>query len=135
MELHLKITGVLLVLLAFMHVVFPRYFKWKAELSLVSDINRQMMYVHAFFIAFGVLLVGLLCLTSSFELTTTLLGRRISLGLGIFSLARLFIQFFGYSSLLWKGKRLETTVHVLFSALWIYFSGVFLFVYLMPVIF
>lgn len=129
MELHLKIIGVLLVLLALLHVIFPRYFNWKAELNSVSQINRQMMYVHAFFIAFMIFLIGLLCLTSSTELTTTTFGRRISLGLGIFWLTRLFIQFFGYSSSLWKGKTFETSIHFLFSALWTYLSGVFLLIY------
>lgn len=129
MELQLKIIGVLLVLLALLHVIFPRYFKWKAELIYVSDINRQMMYVHAFFIAFGVFLMGLLCLTSSNELTSTTFGKRISLGLGIFWLTRLFIQFFGYSSLLWRGKTFETTVHILFAGLLTYLSGVFLLIY------
>jgi hypothetical protein len=126
MELHLKIAGVLLVLLALLHVIFPRYFKWKAELSNISAINRQMMYVHAFFIGLALLLMGLLCLTSSSDIASTSLGRKVSLGIGIFWLARLFIQFFGYSSLLWKGKTFETTVHVLFSVLWIYLTAVFL---------
>jgi hypothetical protein len=130
MELHLKIIGILLVLLSLLHAIFPRYFKWKSELNSISEINRQMMYVHAFFIAFLVFLMGLLCLTSSAELTTTTFGKRISLGLGIFWLTRLFIQFFGYSSLLWKGKTFETTVHVLFTALWTYLSTVFLLIYL-----
>lgn len=130
MELHLKITGVLLMILGSIHVIFPRYFKWRAELGLVSDINRQMMYVHAFFIAFIVFLMGLLCLTSSADLVTTAFGRRISLSLCIFWAARLLIQFFGYSSSLWKGKTFETTVHFLLSILWIYLSCVFLLTYL-----
>lgn len=129
MELHLKIIGVLLVFLAMLHIIFPHYFKWKDELRGISDINRQMMYVHAFFIAFGVFLMGLLCLTSYDELITTTFGRRVSLGLGIFWLTRLFIQFFGYSSPLWKGKTFETTVHVFFASLWTYLSGVFLLTY------
>jgi hypothetical protein len=131
MELHLKIVGVLLMLLGLLHIIFPRYFRWKEELSFVSDINRQMMYVHAFFIAFGICLMGLLCLTSSTELTTTSFGKRISLGLGLFWVTRLLIQFFGYSSLLWRGKTFETTVHILFSALWIYLSSVFFVIYLL----
>ena len=130
MVLHLKIAGVLLVLLALLHIVFPGYFKWKTELSLVSPINRQMMYVHAFFIALMVFLMGILCLISASELATTSLGKKISLGLSLFWLIRLFIQFFGYSSLLWKGKMFETTIHVLFSILWAYLSGVFLLTYL-----
>jgi hypothetical protein len=130
MELHLKITGILLILLALIHIAFPKYFKWKTELNSVSPINKQMLYVHAFFIAFVVFLMGLLCLTSSTELTATAFGKRISLGLGIFWTTRLFFQFFGYSSTLWKGKTFETTMHVMFSFLWTYLSTVFILTYL-----
>ena len=130
MELHLKITGILLILLALIHIAFPKYFKWKTEMNSVSPINKQMLYVHAFFIAFVVFLMGLLCLTSSTELTATAFGKRISLGLGIFWTTRLFFQFFGYSSTLWKGKTFETTMHVMFSFLWTYLSTVFILTYL-----
>ncbi len=126
METHLKIIGVLLMMLALLHVVFPKYFKWKVELLLVSHINRQMMYVHAFFIALTVFLIGVLCLTSASELANTIFGKKISLGLAIFWTTRLIFQFFGYSSMLWKGKKLETIIHVLFSLLWTYFCGVFI---------
>src|SRR5580765_614842 len=112
MELHLKIVGVLLIILALVHFSFPKYFKWNPELSSLSIINRQMMYVHSFFIAFVVFLMGLLCLTSSNELLTTTLGKRVSLALGIFWMLRLCVQFFGYSSKVWKGKSFETTVHI-----------------------
>ncbi len=57
-----------------------------------------MMYVHTFFIAFVVFLLGVLCLTSTSELTATAFGKRIALGMGIFWSARLTIQFFGYST-------------------------------------
>ena len=126
MESHLKIIGLLLILLAAIHIIFPKYFNWKNELNSLSLINRQLMYVHSFFIAFAILLVGVLCLTSANELTNTYLGKKISLGLGIFWSVRLFIQFFGYSSKLWKGKSFETSVHIVFSILWIYLSTIFI---------
>lgn len=129
MELHLKIIGLLLIALALTHVIFPKYFNWKQELNLVSHINKQMMQVHAFFIALIVFLMGLLCLTSANDLISTTLGKRISLGLGIFWTVRLFIQLFGYSTKHWKGKTFETTVHILFSILWIYLSAVFILIY------
>lgn len=91
--------------------------------------NRQLMQVHTFFIAVFVFLMGLLCLTSASDLVETELGRRICLGLGVFWLLRLFIQFSGYSSKLWKGSRWKTTVHILFSLVWVYFSLVFFIVY------
>lgn len=129
MEIHFRIIGVLLIILSFAHLVFPKYFNWNKEFESLSLINRQMMYVHTFFIAFVVLLIGVLCLSSSTELIYTPLGRRVDLGIGLFWLARLFIQFFGYSPKLWKGKRLETIIHILFSLLWTYLSVIFLVCY------
>ncbi len=126
MELLLKLTGFVLIALGLFHVFFPKYFKWKEEFSKVSTINRQMMYVHSFFIAFVVVLIGLLCVTSATDLLTTPLGKRISLGISVFWIARLFIQFFGYSTSLWKGKTFETSIHILFSMLWTGLSVVFI---------
>ena len=129
MEIHFKIIGTLLIALALVHIVFPKYFNWKEELKSLSLINRQMMTVHTFFIALTLFLIGLLCLTSSSELVETNLGKKISLGLGIFWTFRLFIQFFGYSNDLWKGKKFETLIHIVFSLLWTYLSFIFLTTY------
>ncbi len=132
MQIHIKTIGFLLTALALIHIIFPKYFNWNKELKSLSLINRQMMTVHTFFIAFTVFLMGLLCLTSSNELIETNLGRKISLGLGIFWTVRLFIQFFGYSTDLWKGKKFETSMHILFSIFWIYLSLVFILNYYYP---
>ena len=126
MELHLKAIGFILIILAIVHGVFPRHFNWQRELVSLSLVNRQMMYVHTFFIALVVLLMGILCLSSSTELIDTNLGKRICFGLGLFWTIRLIIQFFGYSSELWKGKNFETLVHVVFIFLWTYLSLIFL---------
>ena len=125
MEIHIKIVGVLLVALAVMHVGIPNYFKWKQELQPLTLITRQILYVHTFFIAFVVLLIGLLCLGYSHDLVSTSLGRIVCMGLAVFWLTRLIFQFFVYSSKVWKGKIFETIMHILFSLLWLYFSSVF----------
>lgn len=129
MHLHLKIIGILLIALALVHIIFPKYFNWKKELSSLSLINRQMMTIHTFFIALTVFLMGLLCCTSSNELVGTNLGKKTCFGFGIFWTVRLFIQFFGYTSELWKGKTFETTMHIVFSLLWTYLSIIFLTIY------
>jgi hypothetical protein len=126
MEIHFKIIGIVLMGVSIVHVIFPKYFDWENELVSLSLVNRQIMYIHTFFIAFMVLLIGLLCVTSSRELVGTAFGNKVSLGLGIFFATRLAIQFFGYSSKLWKGKTFETVVHILFSLLWTYISIIFL---------
>lgn len=125
MILTLQLTGSLLIVLALVHGTFPSYFKWKSDLKSLSLINRQMMYVHTFFIALTVLLMGLLCLTQSAALTNTALGKVISAGMCFFWLCRLIVQFWGYSPQLWKGKTFETTIHILFSLLWCFLTLLF----------
>ena len=50
----------------------------------------------------------------------------MALGYGVFWLARLLIQFFGYSAELWRGKRFESCVHFLFIGFWSYLSTIFI---------
>ena len=128
MEIHIQIIGSILIALALVHVIFPKYFNWKLELINLSLINRQMMTTHTFFIALTVFLMGLLCITQSQSLTSTDLGKTICLGLGIFWLVRLFFQLFIYSTKLWRGKTFETIVHIFFTLFWTYMSVVFMFV-------
>jgi len=128
METQLRIIGGMLVLLALLHAGFPRYFNWPNDLRPLSPINRQMMYVHTLFVAFVVLLMGTLCLGFAGELMHTHLGRVVALGLGVFWLLRLLVQFFGYSADLWRGRIFETTVHVVFALFWTYVTTVFLLV-------
>lgn len=89
-----------------------------------------MMYVHTFFIALTVFMMGLLCVSSADLLIKSELGKNVSLGLAVFWTVRLFIQFFVYSPDLWRGKVFETSVHILFAALWLYCSIVFWMTYL-----
>jgi hypothetical protein len=126
MLLHLKLIGLFCVGLALLHVVFPKRFGWKQELQSLSLLNRQLMYVHTFLV---VLLIGILCLTSANDLIQTRLGKQICLGLAIFWGLRLVFQVAVYSPALWRGKRFETVVHIVFSILWTYFTGVFLVAY------
>ncbi len=125
MEALIKISGVLMIVLALLHAVFPRYFKWKEELRSITLLTRQIHYIHTFFIALTVLLIGLLCLGGASELLHTPFGRKVCLGIFVFWFCRLIIQFFGYSFSLWKGKPFETAVHIAFSLLWLFLSAVF----------
>ena len=125
MEIHFKIAGILLIALSLVHIIFPKYFDWGNDLKPLTLINRQMMYVHTFFVAFVLLLMGLLCITSAQQIIHTTLGNRLAFGLGCFWTVRLLVQFFIYSPKLWRGKKFETAIHILFSLLWAYLSAVF----------
>lgn len=132
MIIYVYIAGGLQVALALVHFIFPRYFKWKEQLAGLTLINRQLMYVHTFFIALVVLLMGGLCLVAPADIIQTGLGKYLSLGLFLFWGTRLFFQFFVYRWALWKGKPFETAIHFLFSLIWIYLSAVFLVLYNLP---
>jgi hypothetical protein len=119
----------LLITLALVHVVFPKYFNWRKELVEVSLLNKQLMYVHTFFIALTVFLMGVFCLFCSRDIVNTRLGQQLSFGLFIFWAIRLLFQLFVYSPQLWKGKLFETTIHISFTFLWTYLSTIFFLVY------
>lgn len=130
MELHLRVIGWIMIALAFVHVGFPRYFQWKKELEGLQLINKQVMEVHTFFVAFVVFLMGALNVVVTPEEVTSSLGEKLWLGMTLFWGTRLAIQFFWYSPKLWKGRVFETTVHGVFCLLWSYFTAVFLMLYL-----
>jgi hypothetical protein len=123
--LHLRALGVVFVVLAFVHAVFPVRFEWRRELPALSLINQQLMTVHTFFIAVVVLGIGVLCLIEAEALVSTPLGRHVSVGLAVFWGLRFLAQHFWYSPRLWRGKAFETVMHVAFSLLWAWATAVF----------
>jgi hypothetical protein len=126
LQIHLQIVGCLLVALGLSHVFFHRYFGWKQELSGVSLLTRQIFYVHAFFIALGVVLGGVLSLSyPGALLRPEPLNRAILAGMALFWLCRLLTQFFGYDAALWRGNRFRTCMHIAFSILWCYVTAVY----------
>ena len=121
LSMHLRIVGILLVLLGLSHSIFNRYFGWERELAGVSLLTRQIFFVHSFFIGLGVVLGGVgsfLCADAL--LRPVLLSRAVLAGMTVFWLCRLLAQFFAYDTRIWKGDRFRTSMHAAFSALWIY---------------
>lgn len=126
LNLHLKIVGLMLILLALAHVDFPRRLGWRVDLAKVSLFTRQVFYVHCFFLCLVLALCGALSLFGTAALMErTPLARMVLGGLVIFWGARLFAQFFVYDSKLWRGNAFNTGMHVLFSLMWIYFVAVY----------
>lgn len=123
---HLRLVGVLLLLLGVSHAFFNRYFGWSGELAGVSLFTRRVFFVHTFFIALGVALCGagsLLC--ASALLQPGSLSRAVLAAILAFWLCRLVAQFFAYDRVIWRGSRFRTSMHFLFSSLWIYVTAVY----------
>jgi hypothetical protein len=124
--LHLKLCGVLLLLLAALHPLFARHFQWQKELAAVSLLTRQVFWVHTLFIGLILAQFGVLSLVfTSALIERTLLARVVLGGLVIFWSARLFAQHFIYSPRLWRGHRLHTAMHILFTGFWAYLAAVY----------
>lgn len=124
---HLRATGVLLAALAVLNLFVPSRFGWRAELSRVSLLNRQIFQAHSVFLVLILALSAALLLTSADALLEpSRLSRAILTGLAIFWGLRMMMQWFFYSPRIWRGNRMFTTMHVVFSVTWIYMTGVFL---------
>jgi hypothetical protein len=124
--LQLRTAGVLLALLAVLNVFVPRRFRWREEMARLSLLNRQIFQVHAIFLVLTLALFSALLLTTGAALLErTPLARAVLAGLTIFWAMRMLVQWFYYSPATWRGHRFNTVMHVLFSGLWIYLTGVF----------
>jgi len=125
-ELHLRVVGVLLLALVALNLYVPRRFNWRGELATISLLNRQIFQVHAAFICVILVMFAALALLYPRELLEpTPLARAILAGLAAFWLLRLLTQWFVYDPRLWRGRRFETIVHLVFTGVWTYFAATF----------
>lgn len=126
--LNLQAIGISQILLALIHLGFEKRFNWKEDLREVSLLNRQLMYVHTFFIAWFLFLNGLLSLLGArLLLEPSALALYVLLGLSIFWLARLYTQFLVFDKSLWLGQGFNAVVHIVFGAVWAWYSLTYLF--------
>lgn len=126
LELHLRLVGVIMAALAVANLFVPRRFHWTEELARLSLLNRQIFQAHSIFLILTLALFSALLLTCADALLEpTKLARAILAGLTIFWGLRMLMQWFFYSPATWRGNRFHTAMHVVFSATWIYVTGVF----------
>lgn len=126
LELHLRLAGFLQIALAGLHLFFPRRFNWKEELSRLSLLNRQIFYVHTFFVCLVLVLIGALSLFAPHDLLQpTPLSRMVLGGFAGFWGLRLLFQWLVYDSSLWRGNRFHTLAHWAFTGLWVYLTAVY----------
>lgn len=126
LTVHLQVVGVLLMVLGLSHAFFNRYFGWDVELAGVSLFTRRVFFVHTFFIAMTVTMMG----AFSAAYARTLVGpqalsRAILAGMVVFWGSRLVAQFTAYESAIWRGDRFKTRMHIAFSILWVYVTATY----------
>src|SRR4051812_46709356 len=125
-ETNLRVAGVLMVGLALGHVVYDEYLDWKRDTQQLKLLTRQVFYVHCFFICLVLVLMGVLSIFYAGELLKpSPLSRALLGGMALFWGCRALIQWFGYDSRIWRGNRLFTVMHCVYSVVWIYLTGTF----------
>lgn len=91
--LNLTVAGALLVGLGVLHIALPALLGWHRELASVSPLNREVSYVHCFFIGLACVLWGLLPLTAGrLLLQPGPVTRLVLIGAVAFWASRLVIQ-------------------------------------------
>ena len=126
LELHLKITGALLIVLGLAHSSFDRYFEWEKDLATAPLLTRQVFLAHCFFISLAVVLMGTCTLCYAGALVHSgFLSRIVLTGFAVFWLARWFFQLFFYDPAIWRGNAFYTSMHVVFSVFWTYIVVVY----------
>ena len=122
----LRLAGAGLLALALLHVPIARRLRWREEAALMSPLSEDIFHVHGFFICVALVGMGLPCL---FEPSVLLEKSRAGLWgawlLAAFWALRLWCQWFVYRRVHWAGKRLETAMHSIFTAVWLYLTAIF----------
>jgi hypothetical protein len=119
LTISLRIAGAGLILLAVLHVPIGRHLKWREDGARLSPVNASIFRVHTFFICFVLVMMGLPCvLEPSIFLGRSRAGAWLAWSFSAFWTTRLFFQWFVYPWELWRGKRMETIMHGLFTIVW-----------------
>ena len=126
LEVHLRIAGALLLLLAAVHPFFPKRLGWRDDLAKLTLLNRQIFLVHVGFIVLTLVLFGALALFFAGDLVApSRLATAVLAGLTLFWGLRLLTQQLIYDRSHWRGNRRNTILHILASLLWTYLTIVF----------
>lgn len=122
--LNLTVAGALLVGLGALHIALPAVLGWHRELAGLSPLDREVSYVHCFFIGLACMLWGLLPLTAGrLLLQPAPVTQLVLIGAVAFWASRLVIQLAVFNrharqSAAWLALSMASTV------LWLYLTAV-----------
>jgi len=126
LESQIQVTGILTLILAIGHIVFPARFKWSNDLKNLSSINRKIFISHCLMVVLVLMLIGGLCsFCSTLLVNNTPLAAFVCLGLFIFWFFGFLCHLILFKAEESKGVTLSASEHVIFLAVSAYFSSVF----------
>jgi hypothetical protein len=121
--LNLRIVGLIMAALVVLNLVVPWRFHWREEMARLSLLNRQIFQAHGIFLILTLAMFAALLLFYGRDLLEpTRLARAVLAGLTAFWTLRMLMQWFFYSTEVWRGDRFKTVMHGVFSVTWVYVS-------------
>jgi len=115
----LRIAGTGLILLALVHIPIGRHLKWREDAARLTPVNASIFRVHTLFICLVLVMMGLPCVLDPLVfLEKSRAAKWMTWSFSAFWFTRLYVQWFVYEVDLWRGKRMETTVHWWFTLVW-----------------
>lgn len=115
----LRVAGAGLILLAVLHLPIGRHLKWREDAARLTQVNAAVFHVHTFFICLVLVIMGLPCLLDpTVFLERSRAGAWMAWSYSAFWAIRLYFQWFVYRADLWRGKRMETAIHLWFTVIW-----------------
>lgn len=123
----LRLAGAGLIALSLLHFPMATKLKWGEDAARMSPMNASVFHVHTFFVCLVLIMMGLPCLIDpGVFLIPTPAGVWVTWSIAVFWAARLYCQFFVYRADLWRGKKMETTMHVIFTGVWSALTALFM---------
>jgi hypothetical protein len=96
-DLMLLVAGLLHFALVPVSLSVPRVLRWKEEFARLSPLTRAVVWVHGAFLTGTIVAFGVLSIVGREEMAAGRgLGPALALFIGLFWLARLGVQLFGY---------------------------------------
>lgn len=122
----LRIAGGGLILLGLLHGSISKRLNWKEEAARMSELNAAVFHVHTFFIVLVLFIMGMPALVDPMVfLEPSRAAKWGCWALTLFWGLRLAFQWTWYRPAWWKGKGFETTMHWVFTFIWLLLTALF----------
>jgi hypothetical protein len=121
---NLRLAGAAMLVLAALYPLYPKRFRWADQLQRVELLTRQVFWVHIGFVVLLLVLQGVLLLGfAEVLLEPNRAATALLVGIVAFWGYRLVAQLLVYDRRLWRGNRVHTVVHVVFTLLWLWITA------------
>ena len=115
-----------MLLLAILHIPIGRQLRWSEDARKLTPVNAAVFHVHTFFICVVLVMMALPCvLEPGIFIEKSRAGAWLCWSISCFWALRLYFQWFVYQADLWRGKRMETAIHLWFTLIWSALAALF----------